>query len=91
MEQQEEKKALTLKTLTKSTVWDIQENDIFRMWEAADKDIELRENMRRCIDIIRSAFMIEEVPNDSQIFKTKYEKQGYKIGQVKLDDNSKIT
>ena len=27
MEQQAEKKALTLKTLTKSTVWDIQEND----------------------------------------------------------------
>ena len=91
MEQQEEKKALTLKTLTKSTVWDIQENDIFRMWDVADKDIELRENMRRCVDIIRSAFMIEELPNDSQIIKTKYEKLGYKVGQVKMDDNSKVT
>ena len=91
MEQQEEKKALTLKTLTKSTVWDIQENDIFRMWDVADKDIELRENMRRCVDLIRSAFMIEELPNDSQIIKTKYEKLGYKVGQVKMDDNSKVT
>ena len=91
MEQQEEKKALTLKTLTKSTVWDIQENDIFRMWDVADKDIELRENMRRCVDIIRSAFMIDELPNDSQIIKTKYEKLGYKVGQVKMDDNSKVT
>jgi hypothetical protein len=91
MEQQAEKKALTLKNLTKSSVWDIQENDIFRMWEAADKDIEMRDNMRRCVDIIRSAFMIEELPNESQPIKTKYEKQGYKVGQVKIDDNVKIT
>ena len=91
MEQQAEKKALTLKNLTKSSVWDIQENDIFRMWETADKDIEMRDNMRRCVDIIRSAFMIEELPNESQPIKTKYEKQGYKVGQVKIDDNVKIT
>ena len=61
MEQQAEKKAMTLKTLTKSTVWDIQENDIFRMWEGADKDAEVKENLRRYVDIIRSAFMIEEI------------------------------
>lgn len=91
MEQQEEKKALTLKNLTKSTVWDIQENDIFRMWETADKDIEMRDNMRRCIDIIRSAFMIEEITNDIPAVRTKYENLGYKVGQVKIDDNAKIT
>ena len=28
------KKALTLKTLNKSNVWDLQENDIFRLLEA---------------------------------------------------------
>ena len=91
MEQQTEKKVLALKNLTKSNVWDIQENDIFRMWEAAEKDIELRDNIRHCVDIIRSAFMIEELPNESQAIKAKYEKQGYKVGQVKIDDNVKIT
>ena len=30
-----QKDALSLKTLTKSSVWDIQENDVFRLWEAA--------------------------------------------------------
>ena len=85
------KKALTLKTLTKSSVWDIQENDIFRMWESAEKDSELKENVRHFIDIIRSAFMIEEVSGDVQIVKTKYEKQGYKIGQVRLNDTQKVT
>ena len=91
MEQQEEKKPMTLKTLTKSTVWDIQENDIFRMWEGADKDAEVKENLRRYVDIVRSAFMVEEVKGDSPIIISKYEKQGYKVGQVKLDDNQKIT
>lgn len=91
MEQQIGKKALTLKTLTKSNVWDVQENDIFRMWDSAEKDAEVKENVRRYVDIIRSAFMIEEVTSDSAAIKTKYEKQGYKVGQVRIDDNKKIT
>ena len=91
MEQQAEKKALTLKTLSKSSVWDVQENDIFRMWEGADKDADVKDNVRHFVDIIRSAFMIEEITTDSQIVKTKYEKQGYKVGQVRLDENKKIT
>ena len=84
-------KALTLKTLTKSSIWDVQENDIFRMWEGADKDAEVKDNIRHYVDIIRSAFMIEEVNSDSQIMKTKFEKQGYKVGQVRIDENQKIT
>ena len=39
------KKTLTLKTLTKGNVWEMQENDIFRMWEAAERDVELKENL----------------------------------------------
>ena len=91
MEQQAGKKALTLKTLTKSSVWDVQENDVFRMWESAEKDAEIKDNLRRYVDILRSAFMIEEITTDSPLMKTKYEKQGFKVGQVKLDDNQKIT
>ena len=75
-------KALSLKTLSKSTVWDVQENDIFRMLDAADKDVELKDNLRRVADIIRSAFMIEE---------KKYANQGYKIGTIKLGDDAKLT
>ena len=29
---------MSLKRLTKSSVWEIQENDVFRLWEAAEKD-----------------------------------------------------
>ncbi|MBR1415039.1 MAG: hypothetical protein IJ570_04170, partial [Prevotella sp.] len=91
MDQTTEKKALTLKTLTKSSVWDIQENDIFRLWEGAEKDGEVKDNLRHYTDIIRSAFMIEEINADSKLVKQKYEKLGYKVGQVKLDENQKVT
>jgi hypothetical protein len=61
-----ESKALSLKTLTKSSVWDIQENDIFRMLAAAEKDAELKDNIRHYASIIRSAFQIEELKNDDK-------------------------
>ena len=91
MNQEMNKKALTLKTLTKSSVWDVQENDIFRMWEGAEKDSEIKDNVRHFTDIIRSAFMIEEINSDSALLKSKYEKLGYKVGQVRIDEEKKVT
>lgn len=86
------KKALSLKTLTKSTVWDVQENDIFRMWESAEKDADVRENLRHYSDIIRSAFMIEEVKEeDMDAAKKRYAKQGYKVGTIRIDEQNKVT
>jgi hypothetical protein len=86
-----ENKTLNIKTLTKSTVWDVQENDIFRMWDTAEKDAEVHENVRHYVEIIRSAFMIEEIKDDeSGLQKKKYEKQGYKVGTVKLDESKKV-
>ena len=51
---------LSLKNLTKSNVWDIQENDVFRLWAQAERDADLRDNERHYIDVIKSAFTIEE-------------------------------
>ena len=48
-----QEKTITLKTLSKSSVWDIQENDVFRLWEAAEKDNDLKDNQRRYLDIIQ--------------------------------------
>jgi hypothetical protein len=87
----EENKLLTLKTLNKSNVWDIQENDVFRLWEGAAKDPELYENVRHYKDIIRSAFMLEDVKEEAPAAKARYEKQGYKVSTVKIDENVKVT
>ena len=84
-------KALSLKALTKSSVWDVQENDIFRMLDSAEKDTELKDNLRHFADIIRSAFMIEEVKDDSKPVLEKYAKQGFKVGNIKLGEDQKIT
>lgn len=86
----QEKKALTLKTLNKSNVWDIQENDIFRMWGAAEKDADLKDNMRHYTEIIRSAFEVEEIKIDKPEVIKKYEARGFKVGQVRVDDSTKI-
>lgn len=84
----DEKKALTLKTLTKSSVWDVQENDIFRMFEAAEREADLKENFRHYLDIIRSAFEMEEVKIDKPEVIKKYEARGFKIANIKLDENT---
>lgn len=86
----DEKKALTLKTLTKSSVWDVQENDIFRMFEAAEKEADLKENFRHYLDIIRSAFEMEEVKIDKPEVIKKYEGRGFKIANIKLDENTQM-
>ena len=83
-------KTLTLKTLNKSNVWDIQENDIFRMVESAQKDADLKDNMRHYFDIIKSAFDIEEVKIDKPEVIKKYEARGFKVAQIKTDDNEKV-
>ena len=84
-----EKKAITLKALTKSNVWDIQENDVFRMWTAAEKDVDLKDNARKYLDIIRSAFEIDEVKIDKPEVIKKYEARGMKVGLIRIDENTK--
>ena len=86
---QKDKSVLTLKTLNKSNVWDIQENDVFRMWEAAEKDADLKDNFRHYTDILRSAFDLEEVKIDKPEVIAKYQARGYKIGTVRVDESSK--
>ena len=85
-----QQKALTLKTLTKGNVWEVQENDIFRLLDSKDKDSDFTDNMRHYTDIIRSAFEIEEVKVDRPEVIAKYEARGFKVGAVKVDDGATV-
>ena len=89
-QQPESNPSLSIKSITKSSVWDIQENDVFRMWEAATKDAEVRESIYHYLDIFKSAFLIEEIKDDVLLVKKSYEKRGYKIAQIKFDENLKF-
>ncbi len=84
-----QKNALSLKTLTKSSVWELQENDVFRLWEAAQKDADLKDNARHYLNMLRSAFEIEEVKVDKPEVVKKYEERGFKVGKLRTDDASK--
>ena len=83
-----DKKAITIKTLNKSNVWDIQENDVFRMWEAVEKDADLKDNMRHYTDIIKTAFEVEDIKVDKPIVIEKLEQRGFKVGTIKVDEQN---
>ena len=88
--EQEENNAVSLKALTKSSVWDVQENDILRMLESGVKDADVKENFRHFVDIIRCAFEIVEIPELSPAVKKAYTKQGYKVGEIKLEEENHL-
>src|SRR5574344_2506594 len=90
MKQEQGKKALSLKNLTRSNIWDIQENDVYRLLEGGDKDSDLKDNLNHYTDIIRSAFTIETLDGEDTDAKTKFDKQCYTLGTIKLDENSKL-
>jgi len=79
-------KTLTLKTLTKSGVWDIQENDVFRLWEMAEKDNDLKDNQRKYLETIRSAFEMEPITVDRPEVIDKLTERGFKVGTFRIDD-----
>lgn len=85
-QQPESNPALSIKAITKSSVWDIQENDVFRMFDAATKDAEVKENVNHYVNIFKSAFLFEELPDDSAPTKKSYEKRGYKVAAIKFDE-----
>ena len=90
-QQPESNPSLSIKSITKSSVWDIQENDVFRMWEAALKDAEVKESIQHYVDIFKSAFLFEEIKDESAPVKKSYEKRGYKVVTLKFEENLKFT
>ena len=60
---------------------------MIRMWEAASKDAEVKENVSHYLDIFKSAFFIEDIKEDVMLVKKSYEKRGYKVAQIKFDEN----
>ena len=85
-----DKQAITLKNLTKSNGWELQENDIFRLWEAAEKDSDLSENLSRYLTIVRTAFEVEEVKLDRPEIIKKYEARGMSVGFLKMEEGTKV-
>ena len=56
------------------------------MFDAATKDAEVKENVNHYVNIFKSAFLFEELPDDSAATKKSYEKRGYKVASIKFDE-----
>lgn len=82
--------SLSLKNLTKSNVWDIQESDVFRLWAQAERDADLKDNEHHYTDVLKSAFTIEEVKIDKPEVIKKYEDRGYQVGTIRLDESTVV-
>jgi hypothetical protein len=61
------------------------------MWEAALKDAEVKESIQHYVDIFKSAFLFEEIKDESAPVKKSYEKRGYKVATLKFEENLKFT
>lgn len=83
-----EEKKITMKTLTKSNVWELQENDVFLLWEEAKRDMDISENASQYLTILRTAFNIEEVKIDRPEIIKKYEDRGMVVGSLGKADDS---
>lgn len=83
-------KVLTLRTLSKNNIWDIQENDVFRLLEMSRRDIDFRENLHRYQDIIKSAFDVEEIKVDNPKIVEKYKERGFNVGLAYSNDDMKV-
>ncbi len=79
-----ETKMITLRGLTKSNVWDLQESDIFMLWAKPDKDDAVTEHSQHYIDIISAAFYVEEVKVDKPEVLKKYEDRGMRVGVIPI-------
>ena len=62
----------SISNVTKSMIWDLQENDVIRLWQAAEKEQNIQENGSRYIDIVKTAFEIEELKIDKPEIIKKY-------------------
>ena len=70
-QQPEDVNVVSLKTLTKSSVWDVQENDVFRMLESGVKDADVRENLRNFL-ILRGSRPPPPAPEYSAAFAHRH-------------------
>lgn len=85
---QEDINSLTLKNLTKGLVWELQENDIVRMFNAAEKEGDLKEMSNHYFDVIRTAFEIEELKVDAPKIIEKYEARGMKVHELPVGETT---
>ena len=88
---EKEKNTKSLRYLTKGTIWDMQESDIFFMWQKPDKEDAAQEHAEHYMDIIKTAFDVEEIPHVgdgkgrlAREIEKKFEARGMRVGIIPI-------
>ena len=84
-----EEELYSIANVTKSSIWDLQENDIIRLWQAAEKSQDIVESGRHYMDIVRVAFEMEELKIDKPEIIKKYEARGMKVAALPYGNGTK--
>lgn len=79
----------SLANVTKGNAWDLQENDVVSLWQAAEKEDDIRENGRHYMDILHGAFELEELKVDKPEVIKKYEARGMTIAELPYGEGTK--
>lgn len=84
MENKDTKAIITAKSLTKSNVWDLSENDILIILENASHEIDIESQFSRLVSIIKLAFDVDDINPESTIQRQSFEKRGFQIINVQV-------
>lgn len=90
MDKNEKNILLSAKTLTKSNVWNLSENDIITILENASKEIDIDTQLNKLVNTIKCAFDIEEPGKDNVVAQKSLEKRGFHLAEVTINSNSKL-
>ena len=81
---------LSAKTLTKSNVWKLSENDIVTILENASKEIDIETQFAKLMNIIKCAFDIEEPAKENVVMQKSLEKRGFHMADISISSNNQL-
>lgn len=90
MDKNEKNILLSAKTLTKSNVWNLSENDIITILENASKEIDIDTQFNKLINTIKCAFDIEEPGRDNTLLQKSLEKRGFHLAEVNISGSTQL-
>lgn len=90
MDKNEQNILLSAKTLTKSNVWNLSENDIITILENASKEIDLETQLSKLLNIIKCAFDIEEPNKENSLALKSLEKRGFHLADVNISSSNQL-
>lgn len=80
--------ATSFKSVTKGSIWDLQENDVITMLKYSEREADFFETFSHYVTVIKYAFLYETYNADNKPQTMMLEKQGYKLANVKVDGNT---